>query len=159
MKLLQIMCLSLVMTAVIGCKEGKKPEAPDNEILPKEVMDSVDKGSATIDPAHNSQNSLDWAGTYSGVTPCADCPGIKTDMTLNNDGTYSLSEQYLEKEKTPRTFKGKFYWDEAGSIITLDAEGDHHKFRVMEGKLQILDKFGDAKQGGRADEFMLQKVK
>jgi uncharacterized lipoprotein NlpE involved in copper resistance len=159
MKLLQIMCLSLVMTAVIGCKEVKKPEAPDNEILPKEVIDSVDNGSITMDPDHNSRSSLDWNGTYSGVTPCADCPGIKTDMTLNNDATYSLSEQYLEKEKTPRTFKGKFYWDEAGSIITLDAAGDHHKFKVMEGKLQILDKFGDAKQGGRADEFMLPKVK
>lgn len=159
MKLLQIMCLSIVMITAIGCKEENKPKALDNEILPKEVIDSVDNGTTAIDPAHNSANSLDWAGTYSGVTPCADCPGIKTDMTLNNDATYSLSEQYLEKEKKPRTFKGKFSWDEKGSIITLDAEGDHHKFKVMEGKLQILDKFGDAKQGGRADEFMLAKVK
>lgn len=159
MKLLQITCLSLIMTLAIGCKEEKKPEVLNNEILPKEVVDSVDEESTTIDKAHSSANSLDWAGTYSGVTPCADCPGIKTDMTLNSDSTYALQEQYLEKEKTSRSFKGKFYWDEAESIITLDAEGDHHKFKVMEGKLQLLDKFGDEKQGGSAKDFILPKVK
>lgn len=159
MKLLQIICLSTVLITAAGCREEKRPEALDNEILPKEVIDSTDHDTVMSDGAHNSNNSLDWAGTYSGVTPCADCPGIKTDMVLNNDNTYSLSEQYLEKEKTARNFKGKFYWDDKGSIITLDAEGDHHKFKVMEGKLQILDKFGDPKQGGRADEFMLAKVK
>jgi uncharacterized lipoprotein NlpE involved in copper resistance len=160
MKLLQIICLSLFITLAMGCKEEKKPEGQqDRETVPEAVTDTVAKETVVVDPLHNSSNSLDWAGTYSGVTPCADCPGMKTVMILNNDNTYSLSEQYLEKEKTPRTFKGKFYWDEAGSIITLDAEGDHHKFKVMEGRLQLLDKFGDAKQGGRAEEFILPKVK
>lgn len=159
MRLLQILCLSAVIITAAGCKEEKRPERLDKEIHPKEVVDTVENDTFEINTVHNSSNSLDWAGTYSGVTPCADCPGIKTVMILNNDNTYSLSEQYLEKEKTPRTFKGKFSWDEKGSVITLDAEGDHHKFKVMEGKLQILDKFGDAKQGGRADEFMLPKVK
>lgn len=159
MKLLQIISLALLMATAIGCKEENRPESLDNEIQPKEVIDSLATDTLTADANHNSNNSLDWVGIYSGVTPCADCPGIKTDITLGKDNTYSLSEQYLEKEKTPRTFKGKFNWDEKGSIITLDAEGDHHKFKVMENKLQILDKFGDAKQGGRADEFMLAKVK
>lgn len=157
MKLLQTICLSVLIETAVGCKEEKKPL--EDQIQPKEVIDSTDTDTVAIDAAHNSNNSLDWAGAYSGVTPCADCPGIKTDITLNNDNTYSLNEQYLEREKTPRTFKGKFTWDEKGSIITLDAEGDHHKFKVMENKLQILDKFGDVKQGGRADEFMLAKVK
>jgi len=156
MKPLQITFLSLLMAAAISCKEEKRPEAFDNEVLPKEVVDSVDTES--IDNAHNSNNSLDWAGNYSGVSPCADCPGIKTDITLGKDNTYSLQEQYLEKEKTPRTFKGKFSWDEAGSIITLDAEGDHHKFKVMEGRLRMLDKFGDPKQGGKPEDFDLKKV-
>lgn len=160
MKLLQITCLSLFMVLAIGCKEEKKPEGQqDRETIPVAVTNTVSHDTVAIDAAHNSANALDWAGTYSGVTPCADCPGMKTDMTLNSDNTYVLKEQYLEKEKMPRTFKGKFYWDKVGSVITLDAEGDHHKFKVMEGKLQILDKFGDAKQGGRAEEFMLVKVK
>ena len=126
---MQITCLSLIMTFIIGCKDDtKNPQGQqDRETVPEVITDTV------ADTAHNSQNSLDWAGTYSGVTPCADCPGMKTDITLNSDSTYSLQEQYLEKEKTPRSFKGSFTWDEAKSIITLDAEGDHHKFKVMEG--------------------------
>jgi len=155
MKLMQITCLSLIMALIIGCKDdSKKPQGPqDRETVPEAITDTV------ADTAHNSQNSLDWAGTYSGVTPCADCPGMKTDITLGSDNTYSLQEQYLEKEKTPRSFKGSFTWDNEKSVITLDAEGDHHKFKVMEGSLRILDKFGDEKQGGKPEDFVLPKVK
>lgn len=38
--------------------------------------DSVEEFS-NPDPAHNSQNALDWDGEYEGVLPCADCEGIK----------------------------------------------------------------------------------
>ena len=156
MKPVQITFLSALMGLAMSCKDAPaKPEGQqDLETVPKEVTDTL-----AADPIHNSANSLDWAGTYSGVTPCADCPGMKTEITLNNDASYSLQEQYLEKEKAPRNFKGTFNWDEAKSIITLDAEGDHHKFKVMEGKLRILDKFGDEKQGGKPEDFVLPKVK
>ncbi|WP_438946633.1 copper resistance protein NlpE N-terminal domain-containing protein, partial [Sediminibacterium sp.] len=29
--------------------------------------------------SHEAQNSLDWQGSYSGVLPCASCPGIETE--------------------------------------------------------------------------------
>ena len=38
--------------------------------------------AAGADAAHNSRNALDWAGTYEGVLPCADCPGIQTRLSL-----------------------------------------------------------------------------
>ena len=40
---------------------------------------------------------------YAGVLPCADCPGIRTELTLTRkakgwaEGSYSLSETYLER--------------------------------------------------------------
>ena len=40
-----------------------------------------------MDMAHNSQNSLDWAGVYQGILPCADCEGFDTVITLNWDET------------------------------------------------------------------------
>ena len=49
----------------------------------------------SADPAHNSRNSLDFAGVYEGVLPCADCPGIQTRLTLNRDVSYELSTLYL----------------------------------------------------------------
>jgi uncharacterized lipoprotein NlpE involved in copper resistance len=46
--------------------------------------------SAQDGDVHNSRSSLDWAGTYEGVLPCADCPGTKIRLTLNGDGSYRL---------------------------------------------------------------------
>jgi uncharacterized lipoprotein NlpE involved in copper resistance len=146
------MCLS------ISCKDTPKDPAgkQDREVTEEIVTDPVTPTVASLDDA---QKASDWTGSYSGISPCADCPGMKTDITLNSDNTYSLQEQYLEKEKAPRSFKGAFTWDDTKSIITLDAEGDHHKFKVMDGKVTLLDKFGDPKQGGKPEDFVLQKVK
>ena len=69
------------------------------------------------------RNSLDWAGTYEGVLPCADCPGIKTRLVLHNDGRFDLSTQYLDRQVAPQTASGRFSWNSAGSSITLDAAG------------------------------------
>ena len=32
------------------------------------------------------------AGTYEGTLPAADCPGIKTVLTINADSTYQLKQ-------------------------------------------------------------------
>jgi uncharacterized lipoprotein NlpE involved in copper resistance len=34
-------------------------------------------------------------GTYEGTLPAADCPGIKTVLTLNADSTYQYSADYF----------------------------------------------------------------
>lgn len=100
--------------------------------------------AAVPDPAHSSRNSLDWAGVYEGITPCADCPGIKMRLTLQMDGRYELSTQYLERQAAPRTARGQFSWNAAGSTITLDAAGAGQQFRVGEGRLLQLDRDGSA---------------
>ena len=35
--------------------------------------------------------------TYAGTFPCADCPGIKTEITLNKDSSFRMTEIYLER--------------------------------------------------------------
>lgn len=44
---------------------------------------------------HDAESSLDYQGTYTGVFPAADCPGIDMRLTLKKDGTYSLHMKYL----------------------------------------------------------------
>ena len=85
---------------------------------------------------HTSQNSLDWAGAYEGVLPCADCPGIKTRLTLKPDGRYELSTQYLDRQPAPTVETGKFFWNAGGNGITL--EGSGQRFAVGEGRLLAL---------------------
>lgn len=155
MKTLQIICLSAFAALSIGCKK----EAAETEEARQ--TPAIEKPTDTVQDAavgDNSENALDWAGTYSGMLPCGgDCKGIKTEITINSDTTYSLSSQALGRDDKPSIYKGTFSWDEAKSVITLDAEGDHLKFKVQEGSLKKLDKFGDAEQGGPQEAYVLNK--
>jgi hypothetical protein len=103
-----------------------------------------DGATAMAKPAdmHTSQNSLDWAGVYEGVLPCADCPGIKTRLTLARDGRYELATQYLERQAAPTTVRGQFTWLPGGNTIALDAQGSGQHFSVGEGRLVSLNRDG-----------------
>lgn len=92
--------------------------------------------------SHNSRNSIDWAATYQGITPCADCQGIKTLLTLLKNGKYVLSTLYIDRDKSPRTVSGKFTWDNSGNIVTLDVQGGSRSYRVGEGRLMQLSADG-----------------
>ena len=39
--------------------------------------------------------NLNFYGTYEGILPAADCEGIRTALTLNNDNTYVLRSEYI----------------------------------------------------------------
>jgi uncharacterized lipoprotein NlpE involved in copper resistance len=97
------------------------------------------------DPAHNSRNAVDWAGTYQGVLPCADCPGIRTRLVLQPDGRFELSTQYIDRQAAPQVRTGHIQWNEAGNTITLPASGERApQFRVGEGRLLQLYADGSA---------------
>jgi heat shock protein HslJ len=91
---------------------------------------------------HGSRNSLDWAGVYEGVLPCADCPGIKTRLTLNRNGSYELSTLYLDRQDVPQIVRGQFSWNSGGHAIALDSKGDGQRYAVGEGRLSQLNRDG-----------------
>jgi len=72
-----------------------------------------------------------------------------------------LSSQAIGRDAKPAVYNGTYYRDEK-NIITLDAEGDHLKFKIIDdgadGMLQKLDKFGDDEQGGPPARYFLHKV-
>ena len=112
------------------------------------------------DAAHNSRNSLDWAGVYEGVMPCADCPGIKMRLTLQPDGRFELGTQYIDRQAAPRTVNGSFSWNAAGNTVTLGGAGDGQQFRVGEGRLLQLDRDGSAPPWNTPNRVLtLQKSK
>jgi len=100
---------------------------------------------------HNSRNSLDWAGTYVGVLPCADCPGTKTRLTLNQDGSYRLVTQAQGSQNAERSVTGVFTWQPSGNAITLDEGGGRQQFSVGEGRLTLLRREGGASQSPAAN--------
>lgn len=119
---------------------------------------AISESSPIPDAAHTSQNSLDYAGTYTGTLPCADCPGIKTEITLNADGTFTKKMTYLER-KDAGIFKdtGTYHWDAAGQRITLEGIHAPNQYFVGENTLTQLDMEGKKIEGSLADLYVLKK--
>ena len=107
---------------------------------------------------HTSRNSLDWAGTYEGVLPCADCPGIKTRLTLGNDGTFEKQSQYLDRDVVPRTERGQFSWQADGNTISLGTSGGGQSYAVGEGRLIQLNSDGTRPDAAASNRVLLLAV-
>jgi uncharacterized lipoprotein NlpE involved in copper resistance len=71
-------------------------------------------------------------GTYEGTLPCADCPGLKTLITFNSDGTFRMEETYLERDNNPTITNGK--WVLNGNIITLTAGDNKFEYKLISEK-------------------------
>ena len=148
-KLFLVICALLCFT---NCKkEMKEVEIKTDTIVKESVVTTMD--------SHNSQNSLDWQGTYKGVTPCADCEGIETEVVLNIDLTYIIRTKYLGKgDAKIYEEKGNFVWDETGSSIALQGvKGRPSNYKVGENKLIQLDIKGNTISGALAEKYVLTK--
>lgn len=150
LQLLNILFLGASFIAFSGCSSDADKVEPANADLQQVV------GMAT---AHNSQNSVDYAGTYKGVTPCADCAGIEVELTINADNTYIVSYKYLGKgDGQPIKESGKYAWTSDGSTIELQGITDAPSaFKVGEGIIWQLDKKGKRIEGELADKYILTK--
>jgi len=115
---------------------------------------SVSKNGVTI--ADNSMTSIDWQGTYNGILPCADCEGIKTQIELNADLTYTLKTQYFGKNDSIYRETGKFKWNDTGGSITLN-NSIKQNYLVGENVLFYLDKNGKRIEGDLAENYKLGK--
>jgi heat shock protein HslJ len=136
-----ILFLSIFLISMLSCKSTKKTQTSEIKIT-----------------ADNSMTSVDWAGTYQGILPCADCEGIKTQIVLNKDLSYSLETQYLGKDEKTFQAKGTFKWDENGSKITLD-NTEKQTYQVGENRLFHLDKNGKRITGDLASNYIMEKEK
>jgi len=127
-------------------------------VAPAQGSDVVATGAA-IDPAHNSRNSLDWPGVYTGTVPCADCEGIATTIRLNAEGSYERELLYLGKSDTPTRDTGMFSWDDSGSIVTLQpTQGEVQLYQVGENRLFHLDRTGNRISGDLSARYVLMRA-
>lgn len=142
MKSNSIYSLFILTALFLSCNDNKKSNS--------EAMDMEAVGD-------NSMTSLDWAGTYEGILPCADCEGIKTVISINQDNTYVAKEIYEGKSDSLFESKGTFKWDEKGQKIIL-SDANRHPYFVGENTLTHLDKDGNKITGVLAKRYILKKV-
>jgi len=136
-----ILIIFMAFVGFVSCKSTKKAQI-------SEVKTTAD----------NSMTSIDWAGTYQGTLPCADCEGIKTQIVLYKDLSYILETQYLGKDEKVFQAKGTFKWNEDGSKIMLD-NTEKQIYQVGENRLFHLDKDGNRITGEIANNYVLEMEK
>jgi len=89
--------------------------------------------------AVNSPYIAKITGTWRGLIPCADCPGISYNLTLNEDNSFEETLIYQDRSAQPFTRTGT--WRMNDGILELDnPENDLYKFSLVDGELQMLDK-------------------
>ncbi|WP_326984647.1 copper resistance protein NlpE [Chryseobacterium sp. MYb264] len=152
----KILGIAAIVLMVSCTQKDKNPEVnPKTDPMAIQTpMDTVAVDTAKT--SDNFENSLDWQGTYEAVVPCADCPGIKTVVTLNKDRTFRISEEYLERKGISEE-KGTFEWDAGGSVITLKGKNTHYKYKVGENTITQLDMSGKPIDGPNKKLYVFTK--
>lgn len=141
-----------------GCNTPTEPSATSTPVsTPVATVTPVTTPTAQTPVGDTTQTSVDWAGTYKGTLPCADCEGIETEVVLNDDGTFQQTMTYLGKEGEPVVSNGSFTWKEDGATIVLPGEGATH-YWVTEGRIVQLDTEGKKIEGEMAEKYVLQKA-
>ncbi len=138
------MILPVLLTGLFAVSCSKKEEAKT------ETPQAVEADSAQAQPeeAAKAEAPKKHVGEFSGKLPCADCPGIETKLTLNEDGSFLLDETYLEKKDGQFNAKGSYEVSEDGAFVTLKEEGNDKPrvFLVEEDAAYLVEKVGDAKK-------------
>jgi heat shock protein HslJ len=106
-----------------------------------------------------SKSTFDRQGTYTGIIPCADCPGIQLQITLNQDYTYKIVEEYQGKKYAVYKSAGTFQWESGDSYIVLnDLNGRPSRYKTGENTLTQLDMYGNVISGELAENYILVKI-
>ena len=101
----------------------------------------------------NAGDVLD--GRYIGILPCASCPGIRNELTVNQAGYFTLKEVYLDREHSTFRSKGTFTRDKSGTRITLSGK-EKRVYLMRNDQLCQLNADGEPVEAyclTRQDEF------
>lgn len=101
------------------------------------------------------------AGTYEGKFPAADCPGIKTVVTINADSTYQMQQDYIDRKDGHDEASGVLQvLDGKVLMLVRPSSGEHTFFKVKDkGSIILTDSLGNEPEGETAKLYVLTKKK
>ena len=94
------------------------------------------------------KNSLDWKGIYAGSYLTDSGNILNVRIKLNKEQTFEANYQYADGSYNIIDIKGRFQWDNTGSIILIDVIDAPVRYKVSKNKLIRLDEH----------EYVLEKV-
>ncbi len=112
-------------------------------------------------PIHASKtdtlkNPTSFHGTFAGVTPCADCPGIYTVVQFSSDSTFREYSDYLERNSR---FADSGKWVRTDSLITVNmSNGNKRYFGIRsDSSISMLDSEGKPVTGEMSKNYFLNR--
>lgn len=160
MKYSSLLGLALLSIIIFSCskKEVSSANVPskDSVVTEQPKKGVVDTANVSIPTGDNSQTSVDWVGTYEATIPCADCSGIKSTLVLDKAGTFTLTEEYLDKNFQSKD-EGKFVWFNNGGAIELQGKDAKYKYKVGENQLFQLNMDGTPITTSLKDHYIFKK--
>ena len=129
----------------------------------KTTANATDKDSTSVvDTTATDDNYVDLAavsGTYEGTLPAADCPGIKTVLTIKADSTYQLQQDYIDKKNGHDEASGVFkVLDGKRLMLVRPSSGEQTYYKVKDSKSIVMtDSLGVEPEGETAKLYVLKK--
>jgi copper homeostasis protein (lipoprotein) len=99
----------------------------------------------------------EWAGLYSNTLPCADCPGILTELELRPDSIFVLRERYLERDSIPFGHIGKWSVVQGNLVLAMGGGAGPQHWSPVSGGLERLGLNGRPVESTRA--FTIHRAK
>jgi hypothetical protein len=84
-------------------------------------------------------NSLDWKGVYAGSYLTDGGNVLYVRIILKKEQTFEANYQYADGFYNTIDIKGRFRWDDTGSIIIIDVIDAPIRYKVDKNKLIRLD--------------------
>lgn len=141
--------LTLVCASLMSCVDMSSSGSNN-------AVDTASTDTEATATVANSPNSAAIAGTYEATIPCADCPGIKTTIVINNDETFRITSEYLERDSKFED-NGKLMWHDNGTVLHLKGKDTDLKLKVGEDQLYHLDEDGQTIEGDLAENYIYKK--
>lgn len=148
----KLIVLAISSLAIMTSCTGKKttPNAADND------------SANVVDTTASNKDNVDLtsvAGTYEGTLPAADCPGIKTVITINADSTYLLKQDYIDKKDGHDEASGIFkVLDGKVLMLVRPSTGEQTFYKVKDANSIIMtDSMGVEPEGETAKLYVLKK--
>ncbi|WP_299338945.1 copper resistance protein NlpE [uncultured Prevotella sp.] len=129
----------------------------------KTTANATDKDSTSVvDTTATDDNYVDLAavsGTYEGTLPAADCPGIKTVLTIKADSTYQLQQDYIDKKNSHDEASGVFkVLDGKVLMLVRPSNSEQTYYKVKDNSSIVMtDSLGVEPEGETAKLYVLKK--
>lgn len=109
------------------------------------------------DKSADDPPDIEFPSSFYGVTPCADCPGIRFLLHIDKE-SYTELRWYKERESSAFEKSGSWKFN-ADTLFILDKNNEHYRaFLINDESLMLLNEEQNRVTGDLADNYRLERI-